>query len=202
MTNSAEDTPNCRVIRQFVTEEERRALLDKAERHFAEGHFVANPTGPFRYIARLQAPPLLDDLVETMTRRVVKAFGLAEVSELQEPIGAGGFIQGHQDRLSSMRQWMERQGRAVDIPEDAENFRCNIMVQMADESGYPVIGGESIEMSEGDCWGFFASRHSHGTHVIEGGTRIIYGFGFIVPGTFEPVADVPSSAQGHSAGIS
>jgi hypothetical protein len=195
--SAQEQASGCRVVKGFVTPEERELLLEKADRHFYEGLFRANPTGPHRFLTRLDEPPKLDELVETMTQRIIDTFGLHDcpqepvLNKLISRIDPGGFIQIHTDTLPAMQRYLNSQGNDFQMPDGAENFRCNIMVQMADESGYPVIDGQAVALSECDAWGFLASRWSHGTQVVAGKTRIIYGFGFIVPADFQ-LGGVPS----------
>lgn len=188
---SAREQPHrYRVVKAFVTPEERDLLREKADRHLYEGLFRANPAGPHRFLTRLDEPPKLDELVEAMTQRIIDTFGLHDcpqepvLNKLISRIDPGGFIQTHTDTLPAMQRYLNAQGNDFQMPEGAENFRCNIMVQMADESGYPMIDGEAVELAECDAWGFLASRWSHGTQVVAGSTRIIYGFGFIVPPDF------------------
>jgi len=59
------------------------------------------------------------------------------------------------------------------------------MVQMGGSSARPIIDEEIVEVSECDAWGFLASKWMHGTQVVTGIPRIIYGFGFIVPTGFD-----------------
>ena len=171
------------IARNVVTTEERSALLEKAETHFRNGEMRANPVGPHRFARRLEEEPYLDELVQQMTKRVATAFGLQDcplehrLGRICSRIEPGGFIQPHTDKLP----WLGDET-------SNENFRCNIMVQMGNKTGHPVINGKLAELDEGDAWGFFASRQFHGTQVISGKPRIIYGFGFVVPQGFEPTA--------------
>jgi hypothetical protein len=169
------------IARNVVTTEERSALLEKAEDHFRNGEMRANPVGPHRFARRLEEEPYLDELVQNMTKRIVGAFGLHDcpldphLGRICSRIEPGGYIQSHTDKLC----WFGDDT-------SSENFRCNIMVQLGNKTGLPVIEGKRAELHEGDAWGVFASRLFHGTQVISGKPRIIYGFGFVVPKDFEP----------------
>ena len=191
---------NCHVINDFIDEEERELMLEKAERHFRDGEYRTNPAGPHRYVTRLELPPQLDDLVERMANRVVETFGLQGcpqepvLNKLISRIESGGYVHGHTDKLVDLLAWATSQGKNVQIPDNCEKFRCNITVQMADESVYPLTEDEVVKVGECDAWGFLPSRTLHGTQLITGGTRIIYGFGFIVPAGFN-VASLHDDAQ-------
>ena len=169
------------IARNVVTEDERAELLEKEEKHYRNGEMRANPVGPHRFARRLEEEPYLDELVVRMTQRVAEAFGLQDcpleprLGRICSRIEAGGFIQPHTDELN----WLGHDNAG-------QNFRCNIMVQMDNATGYPVIDGQLAKLEQRDAWGFFASRHFHGTQVIHGAPRIVYGFGFIVPEHFKP----------------
>jgi hypothetical protein len=180
----------CHVIKDFITAEEQRLLQEKAENHFRQGRYTANPAGPHRYMTSLEKPPEYDEIVEQINRKIIKAFGLEGypvepvLNRLISRIEPGGFIHNHDDKLRVIASCYPDLYRNLDIL-DKENYRCNIMVQMANKSAHPIIAGRPVEVSTGDAWGFLASRWEHGTQVITGGTRIIYGFGFIVPKNFK-----------------
>ena len=170
---------NCHVINDFINEEERELMLEKAERHFRDGEYITNPAGPQRYFTRLEFPPQLDDLVERMANRVVETFGLQGcpqepvLNKLLSRIEPGGYVQSHTDQLVDLQQLAKSQGKHVQMPDNSDNFRCNIIVQMADESAYPLLDDEVVKVGECDAWGFLPSRTRHGTQLITGGTRII-----------------------------
>lgn len=180
-----------RVVKNFISDTERELILKKANYHFKRKEYVENPTGPHRYITWLNKKPLLDPLVKKMARRVVKTFNLQNcqqepvLNKLISRIEPGGFIQQHTDTLHALKHNAQDQYQGINVPDKAENFRCNIMISMPNQSAHPVIGGEIIEVSECDAWGFLPSTVFHGTQVITGGPRIIMGFGFIVPEGFE-----------------
>ena len=181
------------IIKRFISKEERDLLLKKANRHFRDGVYKTNPAGPNRFVTRLDSPPQLDDLVERLTNRIVDTFALQDcpqepvLNKLISRIEPGGYIHSHMDKFSALQKWAQSQGKSIQIPKESENFRCNIMVQMANESAYPVIDGEIVEVDECDAWGFLPSLTIHGTQLITGSARIIYGFGFIVPKDFNLV---------------
>lgn len=178
-------------MKEFITRDERELLFKKANYHFGRKEYRANPAGPHRYVTRLDEEPKLDDLVKKMRDRVKDTFGLHEcvedpvLNKLISRIEPGGFIQQHTDSLDALKQYAKFQNKEVKLPKEGANFRCNIMVNMHNETACPIIGDSTIDISECDAWGFLPSKILHGTQVITGGPRIIFGFGFIVPENFK-----------------
>lgn len=189
--NENNEKNDYRVVKGFISNEERELLLEKADYHFSRKEYRVNPAGPHRFVTRLDKEPQLDDLVKKMTDRVIETFGLHNyeqepvLNKLISRIEPGGFIQKHIDTLSALEQYAKYQKRVVNMPTNCENFRCNIMVKMDNESAFPLIGEDTVEISECDSWGFLPSTIAHGTQLITGGTRIIFGFGFLVPKDFK-----------------
>ena len=191
--NNSRRNNEYRVVKNFITDTERELLLKKANYHFDRKEYTENPAGPHRFMTRLDKKPQLDSLVKKMTNRVRKTFGLKNFREdpilnkLISRIEPGGFIHQHTDTLQSLQKNAKNRNanNHILIPDKGANFRCNIMVKMSDQTACPVIGNTIVDVSECDAWGFLPSTTLHGTQVITGGTRIIFGFGFFVPEEFE-----------------
>ena len=169
------------IVRSFVTEAERSALLRKALRHMRAGELHPNPSGPNRYFAKADDEPsrYVDPLLERLTRRAERWLRLTDVEadcvlgRVISLILPGGFIHRHTDAY--------RPGAPGHRP-GLEHCRCNIVVRMPHPSGRPVIEGSALPVEEGDLWAFVASRSSHQTEALQGTEpRVVFGFGWSVP---------------------
>lgn len=168
------------VVKRFVTEAERAALLRKSMVHMQRQELFPNPSGPGRFFAKADDDPAcyVDALLERLTRRCERCLRMREVNAdcvLGRTISfilPGGFIHRHTDAY--------REGQPGHRP-GLDHMRCNIMVKMADPSGQPVVEGRALPVEEGDLWAFFASRSQHETRPLQGSEpRIIFGFGWSV----------------------
>ena len=169
------------VVRDFISEAERLALLKKANTHLQRGELHPNACGPCRYYAKADDAPALyvDALLKALTRRAERCLWLEGVPPDQilgrviSLIQPGGFIHRHTDAYDH--------GVPGSRPE-RHHLRCNIVVSLQHPSGRPVIEGEALEVGERDMWVFTASRHMHQTAPLQGGdARVVYGFGWSVP---------------------
>jgi hypothetical protein len=55
------------------------------------------------------------------------------------------------------------------------------MLKKPSKGGNPIIDGEEIEVNENDLWLCLASLEKHYTTPIEGGERLVFSFGALVP---------------------
>ena len=168
------------VVKNFVTETEREALLRKAYTHMQRRELHPNPSGPGRYFAKADDDPTcyVDALLERLTRRCERCLRMSGVrvdcvlGRTISLILPGGFIHRHTDAY--------REGQPGHRP-GMEHMRCNIMVRLADLSGQPVVEGTALPVTEGDLWAFFASKSMHETRPLLGSEpRVIFGFGWSV----------------------
>ena len=168
------------VVRQFVDEAERAALLRKALTHMQRGELMPNRSGPYRYFAKVDDEPAryADALLERLTRRCERCLRLAGVrtdcvlGRTISLILPGGFIHPHTDKYHEGAP-----GHRVGM----EHCRCNIMVRLAHPSGRPIIEATPLPVEEGDLWAFHASKSVHETQTLQGSEpRIIFGFGWSV----------------------
>lgn len=176
-------------MRGFISSKERKQLLKKANQHFTDGLFRSNSAGADRFVMRLDSPEQLKNkLINKINDRIVKAVGLENcpvepiLNRLISRLEPGAFIHEHLDKLETLAKLRPNINTSTLV---GENLRCNIMIKSCGESAYPVIDGQQIEINEGDAWAFYPSLSPHGTNVIKNSSRIIYGFGFIVPETFK-----------------
>ena len=169
------------VLRGFVDEAERAALLRKALGHMARGELTANPCGPARFFAKADQEPALfvDDLLQRMTARCERCLRLEgrpadrALGRIISLIQEGGFVHRHTDAYHP--------GVPGHRPGE-QHLRCNIVVRLGHPSGRPVIEDAALDVAEGDLWVFFASRCMHETTPLQGADpRIVYGFGWAVP---------------------
>ena len=169
------------IVRKFVTEAERGALLHKALQHMHRRELHPNPSGPGRYFAKADDEPniYVDSLLTSLTRRCERCLRLGGVpvdcvlGRTISLILPGGFIHRHTDAY--------RAGQPGHRP-GFEHLRCNIVVRLADPSGRPVVESHALPVNEGDLWVFFASKSMHETKPIAGNDpRIVFGFGWSVP---------------------
>jgi hypothetical protein len=66
-------------------------------------------------------------------------------------------------------------------PSGFVHTRCNLMLSKPRKGGNPVLDGEEFEVEEGDLWLCIASMELHSSTPIEGGERLIFSFGGLVP---------------------
>jgi hypothetical protein len=176
---------NWMVVRGFVDELERTALLQKALGHMARGELRPNPCGPARFFAKVDETPevFVDPMLQSLTERCVRCLRLEghptdrALGRVISLIREGGFIHRHTDAYID--------GVPGHRPGE-HHLRCNIVVRLADPSGRPVIEDSALEVVEGDLWVFYASKCMHQTMPLRGSEpRIVFGFGWSVPLTHE-----------------
>jgi hypothetical protein len=66
-------------------------------------------------------------------------------------------------------------------PDGYVHTRCNLMLKKPLKGGNPILDGEEIEIDKNDLWLCLASLEKHYTTPIEGGERLIFSFGGLVP---------------------
>lgn len=66
-------------------------------------------------------------------------------------------------------------------PKDYAHVRCNLMLKKPPIGGNPIIDGEHIQVEEGDLWLCLASLEHHASEPIQGGERLMFSFGGLVP---------------------
>lgn len=168
------------VLQDFVTEGERLHLHTFAQMQRASGLLRHNPAGPHRFYRKLDAEGVSDPLLEELSVRLEAAVrGLAAhprdttLGRVCSWIESGGFIHEHTDRYP---QGSGFEGRG--------HLRANVVVQMQPAS-QPIIAGKPAEVSNCDAWIFLASHEMHSTALVRGlEPRIVFGFGWTVPGDF------------------
>jgi hypothetical protein len=66
-------------------------------------------------------------------------------------------------------------------PKEYAQIRCNFMLKKPFLGGNPIIEGEKILVEEGDLWICLASLEAHSSEPIQGGERVMFSFGGLVP---------------------
>jgi len=66
-------------------------------------------------------------------------------------------------------------------PEGLVHTRCNLMIKKPPIGGDPILDDEVVHVEEGDLWLCLASMEYHSSTPIQGGERIIFSFGGLVP---------------------
>ena len=66
-------------------------------------------------------------------------------------------------------------------PNGFVHTRCNLMLKKPLKGGNPILDGEEIQVNENDLWLCLASLEKHYTTPIEGGERLVFSFGALVP---------------------
>ena len=66
-------------------------------------------------------------------------------------------------------------------PDGLVHVRCNVMLRKPLIGGNPIIDGERIEVGENDLWLCLASLERHASEPIQGGERLMFSFGGLVP---------------------
>jgi hypothetical protein len=62
-----------------------------------------------------------------------------------------------------------------------DHIRCNLMLKKPAYGGNPVIDNEEIHVEVNDLWLCISNREFHKSTPIQGGERIIFSFGGLVP---------------------
>jgi hypothetical protein len=68
-----------------------------------------------------------------------------------------------------------------DAPDGFAHVRCNVMLKKPTIGGNPIIDGEHIQVEETDMWLCLASLERHASEPIQGGERVMFSFGGLVP---------------------
>ena len=68
-----------------------------------------------------------------------------------------------------------------EAPKGFVHTRCNLMLKKPIKGGNPVLDGEEIQIDKNDLWLCLASLEKHYTTPVEGGERLIFSFGGLVP---------------------
>ena len=173
------------IIRRFISENERAALLAQILAHHSSGVLRPNPCGPARYFAKVDDEPDRFDcaLLRALARRAAHACRAEAVvtdrvlGRVLSLIETGGFIHAHTDA------YHPQHGQ----PAGCHHLRCNIVAQLSHPSARPVIEGEALEVDDGDLWCFLASKWRHETQPLvgDGAPRVVCGFGWTVGVDFE-----------------
>ena len=172
------------IIRRFISENERAALLAQILAHHSSGVLRPNPCGPARYFAKVDDEPDRFDcsLLRALARRAAHACRAEAVvtdrvlGRVLSLIETGGFIHAHTDA------YHPQHGQ----PAGCHHLRCNIVAQLSHPSARPVIEGEALDVADGDLWCFLASKWRHETRPLVGAApRVVCGFGWTVGGDFE-----------------
>lgn len=66
-------------------------------------------------------------------------------------------------------------------PEGYVHVRCNTLLKKPNFGGMPHCGGQIMEVEKGDLWLVLASLEEHGSTPINGGERLLFSFGGLVP---------------------
>ena len=96
------------VVKEFVSEDERIELRDRAINYRENGVLEPNPGGPFRFAKKIFDTEYCDELVRSIGDRVIASFGISDC-EVDPYIGWAFFasdfahatqvIQGEQPRI-------------------------------------------------------------------------------------------------------
>lgn len=68
-----------------------------------------------------------------------------------------------------------------DSPEGYVHVRCNVMLEKPPIGGNPILDDERVEVEVGDMWICLASLEWHASEPIQGGQRVMFSFGGLVP---------------------
>ena len=167
------------VLRNFISETERAELRKKAELYRKTRVLEPIQAGPCRFSRRIDGTDYCNAMMTSIGGRVVNTFGLGRV-QIDPYLGwiisyiePGGFIHPHFDR------------QPLYVETDKQHLRCNIMVSNGGTPADPVIDGRPFRVEERSLWAFFPSNLAHWTRPHGGpGPRIVYQFGFAMPGHY------------------
>lgn len=130
----------------------------------AKDGFVINNVGSGRRFAVVNHAPYREE--------AFAEFGL--VPEADEPI-FGNFTGNHFLDGAFVHEHCDP------APDGYVHARCNLMIKKPTKGGMPVIDGKEVPVEEGDLWLCLSSLENHASTPIEGGERIIFSFGALVP---------------------
>jgi hypothetical protein len=160
------------VVRRFITPDEHAVLLDWAEGQFGNGRLPSNPAGPNRFFARYEQGDDVPDLFWDVRKRAVTLFSAQDYED--EPnyrcfLGCnteGGFISPHKDPS----------------PPGKRHVRMNIVLQMPNRGGYPVIDGKTYRVEDRDLWCFYPTLMLHSSKPAAGEKkRFVISIGVLEP---------------------
>jgi len=66
-------------------------------------------------------------------------------------------------------------------PEGFAHVRCNVMLKKPLVGGNPIVDNTCIQIEENDLWLCLASLEYHASEPIQGGERVLFSFGGLVP---------------------
>lgn len=172
-----------RIVRDFISEDERVELLDWAMR--MRPHLKSN--GASRQFRQTDTLPDTPTVYGVMRERLECTLRLDGAE--REPmfgwylsiIDEGGAVHGHLDPTKPGRR----------------HLRCNVFLQTPASGGAPVVEGEAHEVGDGDLLAFFPSEKRHWSQAVHGGlARVICSFGYLVPTNYR----LPSQRSGTARG--
>lgn len=119
-----------------------------------------NPKGPGRRMAFFNKAPLYNELFDVFSLKSLALepkFKIFIGNNFQD----GAFVHEHQDdNLNSLI-----------------HARINVMVKKPPKGGNPTLGGQEIQVNEGDIWLCISGKEMHGSKPISGGERYIVSYG-------------------------
>lgn len=173
------ETANAWVIDEFLSGKQQAHLKALATGYRRDGVLEANPSGPLRFRRKIYNSEYCDQQVQQVAADIVQRLELTNcpvdpyLGWIISYIEPGGCIKPHIDRHQHYQETSDK------------HLRCNVLVQGRDQSAYPLIGAQKIEVHERGLWAFFASQHVHGMQELRGNLpRIVFQFGFSVPAGF------------------
>jgi hypothetical protein len=179
------------VLRDFISQAEQIELRKTAEHNRETQVLEPIQAGPFRFSRRIDGNEYCTDLALSVGARVVNAFGLGRV-QIDPYLGwiisfiePGGFIHPHYDR------------QPLYVETDKRHMRCNVLVSNGGSFAGPIIDGRPFNVEERGLWAFFPCDWPHWTQPHAGpGPRIVYQFGFALPGHYRmPAIRAKSATQ-------
>lgn len=155
-------------VDDFVSERDRRALLEWAHERFREGR-IRWKTAHRNYATT----KIGDDACpehERLRQQVLELMDLPDSAIYEGSFiafhGPGGEVVSHTDGA----------------PPGMAQVRCNVMLEPGEEGGELLIADQRVRLSPGGAWVFFSSDVKHGCSPLRGSTtRVFCAFLFRVP---------------------
>lgn len=152
-------------IKNFITDEEHSELKEWA--YSVRGYLWENFR--YRYFRVLDEIPE-NELVETIKKRVLKAYGLDGVPVIDGGLGSilswheeGGFVHLHTDKYG-----------------DNKHYRFNLILSLPEDGGIPIYNGKELEVEEKMLLPYDAGEHLHAsTKTVGSKPRIMLSFGWL-----------------------
>jgi len=155
-------------IRGFISEVERLGLLQWVSDN--KKNLTHNPAGPYRRSCKIHES-INNDIAVKIENRIKDRFNLNKDNVKRQSLGSfmsvispKGFVHTH-----------------LDVVEEGDHYRFNLVIQKPEKGGTPVYAGEELEWGNSDLLCYRPDKNPHSSKVVEGKLdRIIMSCGWVI----------------------